>query len=818
MKGKAFSSWMMALVASIFSLYLTWSSFLHAQSIRTTDDSIFVEGSSYLLTINRNSGMATLDNLSRKRYTSFPLFALPVPSTVQDEAPVFSWKVSPPIVEMTARDERGAPCLQTKLRFQMNSFEVQFGIFPRIADLGYDVSIINGSWPWRLGLDTSFARNELSLLGQKFQKGLGAHAFSHVTLAFQKPLKYDFFEAVVGLDDETEKKGSVEFQVLADGVKVAPSKQMRGGQEPRLIRAPVRGAKKIELIVQDGDDGIDYDHADWTDARFISSGGNSIYLSDLILAEQEGLKVFFQNGRGIATRGWAKMFTPEPDNFYSNTSVMVGVRQDVDGQRFFAPAPLNLSFQTEAGWFSIGLCELPDATKFRFHNECLSIDYPWSKLGLPGDKLFWITPICFTFNQSEWEAIADYRNYLLHDGYIKDIPIEKKQIPSWWMDPLLCTWGAQCADHAAQASSRFTSSWVKNYVLGQEKALGLKRFSVIIDDKWQRYYGDPSADPVRFKDMRKLVHWIHQRGHKVLLWWRCWYGEKGSLPDQMGLLDGGYTDATHPRFREYVNRAVRIMLGDGKGELDGDGFKVDYIFDVREPGTATYAQPSLGIGIREVFRYASTWYEEAKKVKKDCLITFSGPAPHFSLLQDMSRLNDAGIDRLQRQYRARVSALSSPNLIIDGDGADMFIPLADYHHVVSSAYGTPSLYYLSSFPDGPFTDEMQKVTGQIFRLASLKKPGRAVFKSFGNWQFVRGEDVIAESFQDGTGFFVRADDKRFLVLTTITQDLVVPFAGIGPCTVETEEGGAVDFEVLSGGGVRIPRAQRGKIYVISLKR
>lgn len=803
--------------AFIFFLYLLLNGVLHAQTIRTSADSILIAGSSYLLTIDRNSGMATLDSLSQKRYTSFPLFALPVPSTVQDDVPVFSWEVSPPIVEMTASDERGALILEAKLKFKMDSFEVQFGVFPKTADLGYDVSIINGSWPWGLGLDTSFARNALSLLGQKFQKGLGAHAFSHVTLAFQKRLEYDFFEAVVGLDDETGKKGRVEFQVLTDGVKMARSEKMKGGQEPRAIRAPVRGAKKIELIVQDGDDGIDHDNADWADARFISSSGNSLYLSDLILAEQEGLKVFFQNDRGIATRGWTKMFTPEPDNFYSNTSVMVGVRQDVDGQRFFAPAPLNLSFQTEAGWFSIGLCELPDATNFRFHNECLSIDYPWSKLGLPEDRLFWITPICFTFNQSEWEAIADYRNYLLGNGFIQDIPIEKKQIPSWWMDPLLCTWGAQCADNAAQANPRFTSSWVKNYVLGQEKALGLKRFSVIIDDKWQKYYGDPSPDPVRFKDMRKLVDWIHRRGHKVLLWWRCWYGEKGSLPDQVGLLDNGYIDATHPRFRDYVKRAVRIMLGGSKGELDGDGFKVDYIFDVRDPATATYAQPSLGIGIREVYRYASTWYEEAKKIKKDCLITFSGPAPHFSLLQDMSRLNDAGSDRLQRQYRARVSALSSPNLIIDGDGADMFLPLADYHHVVSSAYGTPSLYYLSSFPDGPFSEEMQKVTGQIFRLASLKKPGRAVFKSFGNWQFMRSGKVIAESFQDGSGFLVHPDDGQCLVLSTKTQDLLVPFYEGVPFKVQTEEG-AVNFEVLSGGSVRIPQAKRGKIYVIYLKR
>jgi len=286
----------------------------------------------------------------------------------------------------------------------------------------------------------------------------------------------------------------------------------------------------------------------------------------------------------------------------------------------------------------------------------------------------------------------------------------------------------------------------------------------------------------------------------------------------MGLLDNGFIDATHPRFEEYVKQAVKIMLGNGAGKLNADGFKVDYIFDARDPATAIYKQPSLGVGIKEVYRFARIWYPEAKKVKKDCLITFSGPDPHFSLIQDMSRLNDAGRDNLQRQYRARVSALSSPNLLIDGDGADMFVPLADYHHVVSSAYGTPSLYNLTRFSDGPIAEDMNRVTGNIFRLSALKKPGYPIFKSFGNWQYVRSNKIVAESFQDGTVFIVYLDEQRALLISTKQQELTVPLHGALPLKIQTGEGSDVKFRLFPGGYLMIPKAQRGEVYALSFRK
>ncbi len=792
---------------------------LYSQSFTTKADIIFVKGKKYFLNIDCTSGMIAIQNQDYITYTTFPLFAYPVPAAKSKIELNYIWKIKSPSIELTIKNHSEKQIiLKSLLKFYADDFEIRFGIYPKVADLDYDVNIVNGSWPWGLGVDTSFSRHTISLAGKKYHKGLGAHAYSNVKLTFKKPVGFNKFEAVVGIDGAAGEQGSAQFQVIIDGKKAADSGTMKAGQLAKSLFASVDSARTIELVVTDAGDGTGADQADWADARLISADGKVIYISDLISNFQKGMRIFTRDDQVFDTSKWIKMFTPEPDNYYSNYTVMVGIRQDVDGQRFFAPAPLNLSFQTPAGWFSMGLCQLPDAANFQFHDGYVSIDYPWYKMKLPEEQLYWTTPICFTFNQSEWDGIKDYRNYLMKNDYASDLPIEEKQIPDWWMYPLICTWGEQTLDNAWQDKPRFTSNWVKNYVSNLEKKLAITQYTLIIDDKWQQNYGDPYPDSTRFRDLRELINWVHNRGHKVLLWWRCWYGEKGSLPDKLGLLDGDCIDATHPRFEEYVKRSVKMMLGNGPGELNADGFKLDYIFDVRNPATAIYANPSLGIGFREVYRYANIWYHEAKKIKDDCLITFSGSDPHFSLVQDMSRLNDAGRDSLQRQYRARVSALSAPNLLIDGDGADMFNSLADYQYITSSAYSIPSLYYLSRFSDGIISDEMHKMIGKIFRLAALKKPGHAVFKSFGNWQFVRNKKLIAESFLNGTAIIVYQDMSRVLLLTTKQQDLRVPLHNAFPVKVQTEQGKDAQFKILSSNVTLIPNAQKGEIYMITLRK
>ncbi len=66
--------------------------------------------------------------------------------------------------------------------------------------------------------------------------------------------------------------GSVEFRVLGDGKELFKTGTIKGGQPARKVDVDVTGVDTLILIVNGGDDGINYDHADWANAAFTVVG------------------------------------------------------------------------------------------------------------------------------------------------------------------------------------------------------------------------------------------------------------------------------------------------------------------------------------------------------------------------------------------------------------------------------------------------------------------------------------------------------------------------------------------------------------------
>ncbi|MFD8330108.1 NPCBM/NEW2 domain-containing protein [Streptomyces lydicus] len=106
----------------------------------------------------------------------------------------------------------------------------------------------------------------MSIGGTGFPKGLGVHAPSEVS--FYTGGRCSAFNARVGIDDEAGDRGSVRFEVWADGRLVTSTGTLTGTDAATAVSAPVTGAETVRLVVTDGGDGIDYDHADWGDAKF----------------------------------------------------------------------------------------------------------------------------------------------------------------------------------------------------------------------------------------------------------------------------------------------------------------------------------------------------------------------------------------------------------------------------------------------------------------------------------------------------------------------------------------------------------------------
>lgn len=73
-----------------------------------------------------------------------------------------------------------------------------------------------------------------------------------------------WFSSIVGLDDE-KKIGSVAFQVLGDGKQLAATETLKTGQSQPIDVALI-GVQVLDLVVTDGGDGNNSDHADWANA------------------------------------------------------------------------------------------------------------------------------------------------------------------------------------------------------------------------------------------------------------------------------------------------------------------------------------------------------------------------------------------------------------------------------------------------------------------------------------------------------------------------------------------------------------------------
>lgn len=101
--------------------------------------------------------------------------------------------------------------------------------------------------------------------GQNFVRGLGTHAPSK--LLYEVPSGFDFFEAVVGVDDETSGLGSIVAAVYLDGEKVFESPTLTGDSDPAVVRIELGNARQLLLEARTTEDGNRFDHVNWSEAH-----------------------------------------------------------------------------------------------------------------------------------------------------------------------------------------------------------------------------------------------------------------------------------------------------------------------------------------------------------------------------------------------------------------------------------------------------------------------------------------------------------------------------------------------------------------------
>jgi len=106
--------------------------------------------------------------------------------------------------------------------------------------------------------------NPITIGGKTFAVGFGTHADALLAISVGKSATR--FRALVGVDDEVAERGSVVFKVVGDGRTLWQSGVLKGGDQARTVDVGLDGVSRLMLIVENGGDGIDYDHANWAEA------------------------------------------------------------------------------------------------------------------------------------------------------------------------------------------------------------------------------------------------------------------------------------------------------------------------------------------------------------------------------------------------------------------------------------------------------------------------------------------------------------------------------------------------------------------------
>ena len=120
-------------------------------------------------------------------------------------------------------------------------------------------------------VDKSVTGKPLSISGRKFNHGIGTHSVSRMWIDLHG--NSTRFLAFVGVDDDTSRHpGSVDFKIIGDGKKLWESGVMKSGDPVKSVDVELSGVKQLVLLIGDGGDGSDNDHADWAEARFIVRG------------------------------------------------------------------------------------------------------------------------------------------------------------------------------------------------------------------------------------------------------------------------------------------------------------------------------------------------------------------------------------------------------------------------------------------------------------------------------------------------------------------------------------------------------------------
>ncbi len=135
-----------------------------------------------------------------------------------------------------------------------------------------ELKVIKQGWGKHPLAGRSCTGKLLKVNGKVYERGVGTHSPARFCVILDG--RTTQFNALVGVDDGTNGKGSIMLEIVGDGKVLYKSDVIKGKEEPRKISIDIAGVKNLIIFVTDACDGIDYDHADLLDAYFVVEGAS----------------------------------------------------------------------------------------------------------------------------------------------------------------------------------------------------------------------------------------------------------------------------------------------------------------------------------------------------------------------------------------------------------------------------------------------------------------------------------------------------------------------------------------------------------------
>ena len=426
----------------------------------------------------------------------------------------------------------------------------------------------------------------------------------------------------------------------------------------------------------------------------------------------------------------------EPQTLGFGGDVYSGTEEDYrPGQMIdlFSPPPLMLAFHESGEWAGVGIGTSPGQYRFpaleysgsRYAGAAWWVDYlGYARMEDQPNGVFHSPVAAIHFGYSALDTLDHYTGWMRVRGFGTEASYPDV---AWHHLPIFCGWAEQTSMATPYGRAPNAEATQANYEawLAELDNRKLPIGTVVIDDKWQKGYGNFEVDRAKWPDMKGFVARQHKLGRHVLLWVPV--SQADGLPENL-CVQGPDGKCVAPKLAEPAYETfLRGRIHDLVENIGVDGFKEDWVW---APTQAGLPVPPQLAGMEAVRRFQQILYSETHRWRPDALVETQTPNVAFRDSSDVLRLNDVWYATRDivttMRTRADIAHISGWPLVDTDNASSTTLATWWTYMEAQPAIGIPALYFVhrtESTLEAP-SDADWAALGALWRKYSVDMPSR----------------------------------------------------------------------------------------------